>query len=145
MMKHNKGNEMTPCRQQRKQSVLFEACSDFLATKRDYASFIDHQCFQISHTISRFWTHVFREGHFMHTFTELPSFALSLRSSLALGWKKASCHKEGRQVKPLQQVEQVAVESWTHIMSPWIPYQVPNRYVLWRKGKQVLLKQCSIN
>lgn len=54
MMKHNKGNEMAPCRQQRKQYVLFEAPSDFLATKRDYASFIDHQCFQISHMISQF-------------------------------------------------------------------------------------------
>jgi len=54
MMKHNKGNEMTLCRQQRKESVLFEAYSDFLATKRDYAPFIDHQCFQISHMISQF-------------------------------------------------------------------------------------------
>jgi len=115
MMKHNKGNEMTPCRQQRKQSLLFEACSDFLATKRDYAFFIDHQCFQISHMISQFWTHVFGEGHFMHTFTELPSFALSLRSSLALGWKKfqasfllhTSCHREERQVKSLKQVNKL--------------------------------------
>jgi hypothetical protein len=107
MMKHNKGNEMTPCRQQRKLPVLFEAYSNLLATKRDYVSFIDHQCFQISHLNSQFWTHVFWEGQFVHTFMELPPFAVSPRSSLALGRKKfyvslscyASCHRDGHQVK----------------------------------------------
>jgi hypothetical protein len=43
MMKHNNGNGMTPYRQERKPSVLFEVCSDLLATKQDYVPYIDHQ------------------------------------------------------------------------------------------------------
>jgi hypothetical protein len=43
MMKHKKGNGKTLYRHERKRSVLFEVCSDLLATKQDYLPYIDHQ------------------------------------------------------------------------------------------------------
>jgi hypothetical protein len=42
-MKHNKRDGMTPCRQEQERSVLFEMCSDLLATKQDYLCYFDHQ------------------------------------------------------------------------------------------------------